>query len=71
MQKKILLLICYPQHQLKIKKIQIFKKIFNENTNRRMSYLEEYAGPLLFLCSNSSSYVNGFNLLIDGGMTST
>ena len=49
-----------------------FKKKFSMKTPiRRMSYLEEYAGPLLFLCSNSSSYVNGFNLLIDGGLTST
>ena len=49
-----------------------FQKKFSMKTPiRRMSYLEEYAGPLLFLCSNSSSYVNGFNLLIDGGLTST
>ena len=49
-----------------------FQKKFSLKTPiRRMSNLEEYAGPLLFLCSNSSSYMNGFNLLIDGGLTST
>ena len=49
-----------------------FQKKFSMKTPiKRMSYLSEYSGPLLFLCSHSSSYVNGLNLLIDGGLTST
>lgn len=50
---------------------QFQKKFATKTPIRRMSNLSEYAGPILFLCSDSSSYVNGFNLLIDGGLTTT
>ena len=51
--------------------IEFQKKFSTKTPLRRMSNLKEYAGPILFLCSDSSSYVNGFNLLIDGGLTTT
>ena len=35
----------------------------------RMGHPEEMAGPLLFLNSDEASYVNGHNLLADGGFT--
>ena len=35
----------------------------------RMATKNEYAGAIQFLCSDASAYMNGQNIIIDGGRT--
>ncbi len=45
------------------------KKIKKIIPMKRMAKLSEYNETIKFLCSDSSAYMNGHNLIIDGGRT--
>lgn len=45
------------------------KKISEFIPMNRMSFPHELKGPIVFLLSNESSYVNGHTLVVDGGRT--
>jgi NAD(P)-dependent dehydrogenase (short-subunit alcohol dehydrogenase family) len=46
------------------------KKYSYRNPLKRMAKTEEIAGAVIYLASNSSTYTNGHNLVVDGGMSS-
>tara|TARA_B100000795_G_C22804693_1_gene444059 strand:+ start:5307 stop:6128 length:822 start_codon:yes stop_codon:yes gene_type:complete len=55
---------------VKHKQSKTFMNKYSKNTMlNRMSNKNEYNGAIQFLCSDSSSYMTGGNLIIDGGWT--
>ena len=48
---------------------EFIRKINKLIPMNRMAYKDEYKSAIQFLCSDSSSYMNGSNLIIDGGRT--
>ncbi len=45
------------------------KKYSSRNAFNRMAKTSDFAGPMLFLCTNASEYMTGANLVVDGGWT--
>jgi len=48
---------------------QFLRRFAERSPLERMARPEEITGPLLFLSSDAASYVNGTNLVVDGGWT--
>ena len=54
----------------KLQNKSFLKNYSNRVPIKRLAMPEEIADCVLFLCSESSSYMNGSNLVVDGGWTS-
>ena len=63
---------CVSPGGIENKKLQtsIFIRNYSKNVPlRRMANTLDIVMPILFLCSNDSNYINGHNLIVDGGLS--
>ena len=63
---------CVSPGGIENKKLQtsIFIRNYSKNVPlRRMAKTSDIVMPILFLCSNDSNYINGHNLIVDGGLS--
>ena len=59
----------FPSHSSQENEPELIKKIIEKVPLGRIGNINEIKGPILFLASPASSYVNGANLVVDGGWT--
>ncbi|MDC3262022.1 SDR family oxidoreductase [Candidatus Pseudothioglobus singularis] len=59
----------FPSQDFKEKSIEFVERLANKVPMGRIGLAEEIKGPVLFLASSAASYVNGSNLVVDGGWT--
>ena len=49
---------------------KFIKKYSSRNPMKRMAKIQEIVGAAVYLASDASTYTNGHNLVVDGGMSS-
>ncbi|NNP69396.1 SDR family oxidoreductase [Acinetobacter sp. Ac_5812] len=59
----------FPSEQVQITAPSFIKTLSKKVPMERIGQTEEIKGPTLFLASSASSYVNGTNIVVDGGWT--
>jgi NAD(P)-dependent dehydrogenase (short-subunit alcohol dehydrogenase family) len=59
----------FPHDQLRKSEPGFIERLASRTPAQRVGRREEIAGPAVFLLSDASTYVNGQNLLVDGGWT--
>jgi NAD(P)-dependent dehydrogenase (short-subunit alcohol dehydrogenase family) len=59
----------FPSMQVQSSNPDFINKLSNKVPLGRIGIAEEIKGPILFLASSASSFVNGSNLVVDGGWT--
>lgn len=59
----------FPSEAVQKNNPAFIEKLANKVPMRRIGLSDEIKGPTLFLASSASSYVNGSNIIVDGGWT--
>jgi NAD(P)-dependent dehydrogenase (short-subunit alcohol dehydrogenase family) len=59
----------FPSGEVQSSNPDFIKKLANKVPLGRIGMAEEIKGPALFLASSASSFVNGSNIVVDGGWT--
>jgi len=59
----------FPSNTVQQANVAFLEKLSSKVPMRRIGQAEEIKGPTLFLASEASSFVNGANIVVDGGWT--
>jgi len=59
----------FPSDSVQASNYDFIKKLANKVPMGRIGKSDEIKGPILFLASSASSFVNGANIIVDGGWT--
>jgi NAD(P)-dependent dehydrogenase (short-subunit alcohol dehydrogenase family) len=59
----------FPSDSVQKSNPEFIQKLANKVPMARIGHPDEVAGPILFLASPASSFVNGANIVVDGGWT--